>query len=164
VTAVISRHGFSRLDDAPCRQCIGMHTSAVSLVQVRDVPEATLRALKAPAAERGLTLSGYLRGGTGATVPPSPTPLPRSARPARRRDRHRGVGDRDALVDAPADPELLAVVVANSELHAPALVDYQVASALRGHVLGGKLAEPRLHEATEDFGTCVSSDTRCRPW
>ncbi|MGI8524216.1 MAG: FitA-like ribbon-helix-helix domain-containing protein [Nocardioides sp.] len=34
----------------------------MSLVQVRDVPEATLRALKAQAAERGLTLSGYLRG------------------------------------------------------------------------------------------------------
>ncbi|MDN5796482.1 MAG: antitoxin [Intrasporangium sp.] len=32
------------------------------LVQVRDVPEATLRALKARAAERGLTLSAYLRG------------------------------------------------------------------------------------------------------
>lgn len=30
-------------------------------VQVRDVPEATLRALKALAAERGLTLSAYLR-------------------------------------------------------------------------------------------------------
>jgi hypothetical protein len=32
------------------------------LVQVRDVPEATLRALKKRAAERGLTLSAYLRG------------------------------------------------------------------------------------------------------
>lgn len=32
------------------------------LVQVRDVPEVTLRALKARAAERGLTLSAYLRG------------------------------------------------------------------------------------------------------
>lgn len=31
------------------------------LVQVRDVPEPTLRALKASAAERGLTLSAYLR-------------------------------------------------------------------------------------------------------
>lgn len=34
----------------------------MSLVQVRDVPEETLRALKARAAERGLTLSAYLRG------------------------------------------------------------------------------------------------------
>lgn len=31
------------------------------LVQVRDVPEATIRALKAHAAQRGLTLSAYLR-------------------------------------------------------------------------------------------------------
>jgi len=31
------------------------------LVQVRDVPETTLRTLKAQAAERGLTLSAYLR-------------------------------------------------------------------------------------------------------
>lgn len=33
----------------------------MSLVQVREVPESTLRALKALAAERGLTLSAYLR-------------------------------------------------------------------------------------------------------
>ncbi len=32
------------------------------LVQVRDVPEETVNALKVRAAERGLTLSGYLRG------------------------------------------------------------------------------------------------------
>lgn len=32
------------------------------LVQVRDVPEATLRTLKAQAAERGLTFTAYLRG------------------------------------------------------------------------------------------------------
>jgi len=32
------------------------------LVQVRDVPEATVNALKARAAERGLTLTSYLRG------------------------------------------------------------------------------------------------------
>jgi hypothetical protein len=31
------------------------------LVQIRDVPEATLNALKARAAERGLTLTSYLR-------------------------------------------------------------------------------------------------------
>lgn len=34
----------------------------MALVQVRDVPEETLRALKVRAAEQGLTLSGYLRG------------------------------------------------------------------------------------------------------
>jgi hypothetical protein len=33
----------------------------VPLVQIRDVPEATVRALKAHAAERGLTLTAYLR-------------------------------------------------------------------------------------------------------
>ena len=31
------------------------------LVQVRDVPSATVDALKAKAAERGLTLAGFLR-------------------------------------------------------------------------------------------------------
>lgn len=40
----------------------------------------------------------------------------------------------DALVGNPANPELLAIV-ADSELNAPALVDYEVAGALRGHVL-----------------------------
>ncbi|MGH3934829.1 MAG: FitA-like ribbon-helix-helix domain-containing protein [Pseudonocardiaceae bacterium] len=33
----------------------------MSLIQVRDVPEATVNALKARAAEKGLTLAGYLR-------------------------------------------------------------------------------------------------------
>ena len=33
----------------------------MALVQVRDVPEATINSLKARAAERGLTLSAYLR-------------------------------------------------------------------------------------------------------
>lgn len=56
----------------------------------------------------------------------------------------------DALVDEPANPELLALV-ADSELHAPALLDYEVASALRGHALGGRLAERQLEDATDDF-------------
>jgi antitoxin FitA len=34
----------------------------MALVQVRDVPEPVLRTLKAQAAERGLTLTAYLRG------------------------------------------------------------------------------------------------------
>jgi antitoxin FitA len=38
------------------------YTRPMALVQVRDVPEATLNALKAQAAERGLTLTAYLRG------------------------------------------------------------------------------------------------------
>jgi plasmid stability protein len=33
----------------------------MALVQVRDVPEGTLNALKAQAAERGLSLTAYLR-------------------------------------------------------------------------------------------------------
>jgi predicted nucleic acid-binding protein len=56
----------------------------------------------------------------------------------------------DALVDDPANPELLALI-ADSDLHAPALLDYEVASALRGHALGGTLPEARLDDATEDF-------------
>jgi predicted nucleic acid-binding protein len=56
----------------------------------------------------------------------------------------------DALVDDPANPSLLALL-AEEELHAPALLDFEVASALRGHVLGGKLDPLRLDEAVEDF-------------
>jgi len=56
----------------------------------------------------------------------------------------------DALVDEPVNPELLALL-ADEELHAPALLDFEVASALRGHALGGKLDHARLDEAVEDF-------------
>jgi predicted nucleic acid-binding protein len=56
----------------------------------------------------------------------------------------------DALVGEPANPELLAML-ADEELHAPALLDFEVASALRGHVLGGKLGLERLDEAVDDF-------------
>ena len=56
----------------------------------------------------------------------------------------------DALVGDPANPDLLALL-ADEELHAPTLLDYEVASALRGHVLGGKLDPARLDEALEDF-------------
>jgi transposase len=39
-----------------------MHTMVgMALIQIRDVSEATVRALKARAAERGLTLTAYLR-------------------------------------------------------------------------------------------------------
>jgi hypothetical protein len=41
---------------------IHLHTIVfVALVQVRDVSEATLNSLKAHAAQRGLTLTAYLR-------------------------------------------------------------------------------------------------------
>jgi predicted nucleic acid-binding protein len=56
----------------------------------------------------------------------------------------------NALVDHPANPNLLALL-ADEELHAPALLDFEVASALRGHTLGGKLDPARLDEAVEDF-------------
>ena len=56
----------------------------------------------------------------------------------------------DALVGAPANPRLLAIL-ADEELHAPALVDFEVASALRGHALGGKLKQTRLDQAVDDF-------------
>jgi len=56
----------------------------------------------------------------------------------------------DALVDEPANPHLLALL-ADEDLHAPALLDFEVASALRGHALGGRLDQVRLEEAIEDF-------------
>lgn len=57
----------------------------------------------------------------------------------------------DALVDQPANPTLLALI-ADAELHAPALLDYEVASALRGHALAGLLSYRRMTDAVDDFG------------
>jgi len=56
----------------------------------------------------------------------------------------------DALVGNPANPRLLAAM-ADEDLHAPALLDFEVASALRGHALAGKLSPGRCAEAIEDF-------------
>jgi predicted nucleic acid-binding protein len=56
----------------------------------------------------------------------------------------------DALVGDRLDPEL-SELLATEELHAPALLDFEVASALRGHALAGKLSEPRLNEALTEF-------------
>ncbi len=56
----------------------------------------------------------------------------------------------DALVGDPLNPELLDLL-ATEDLHSPALLDFEVASALRGLALGGKLSEPRLDEALTDF-------------
>ncbi|MGL5858138.1 MAG: type II toxin-antitoxin system VapC family toxin [Angustibacter sp.] len=56
----------------------------------------------------------------------------------------------DVLVGGQPHPDLLDLV-ATQELHAPALLDFEVASALRGHVLAGKLSERRLGEALADF-------------
>jgi predicted nucleic acid-binding protein len=56
----------------------------------------------------------------------------------------------NALVGDPADPDLLALL-ADEELHAPALLDFEVASALRGHVMGGKLDPVQLDDAVGAF-------------
>ena len=56
----------------------------------------------------------------------------------------------DALVGEPVNPRLLALL-ADEDLHAPALIDFEVASALRGHVRGGKLKPARLDGAIHDF-------------
>ena len=43
-------------------RCILLHTlDSVALIQVRDVPDETVTALKMRAAERGLTLAAFLR-------------------------------------------------------------------------------------------------------
>jgi predicted nucleic acid-binding protein len=56
----------------------------------------------------------------------------------------------NALVGDPANPDLLALL-ADEELHAPALLDFEVASALRGHTVGGQLDPVQLDDAVEDF-------------
>jgi predicted nucleic acid-binding protein len=56
----------------------------------------------------------------------------------------------NALVEEPADPHLLALL-SDEELHAPALLDFEVASALRGHRLSGRLRKSRMEEAADDF-------------
>jgi predicted nucleic acid-binding protein len=58
----------------------------------------------------------------------------------------------NALVGDPPNPLLLATL-ADEELHAPALLDFEVASTLRGHVLAGKLDSARLDEALDDFAS-----------
>lgn len=55
-----------------------------------------------------------------------------------------------ALIDSPA-PERLFQLLETQSLHSPALLDFEVASVLRGHVLGGKLTPKRMAEAASDF-------------
>lgn len=55
-----------------------------------------------------------------------------------------------ALVDVQVNPELL-VVLGEEELCAPHLLDFEVASALRGHVLGRKLTAGRGQDALADY-------------
>lgn len=57
-----------------------------------------------------------------------------------------------ALVDSSVPARLLERI-ADEDLHAPALLDFEIASVLRGHLLGGKLTSQRLAEATDDFAS-----------
>lgn len=55
-----------------------------------------------------------------------------------------------ALVGSPVDPHVLGLL-GDEDVHAPNLLDFEVASALRGHWLGGKLSADRLDQAVQDF-------------
>lgn len=64
------------------------------------------------------------------------------------------VVDASALVNVLVDdPVSVALVERLSEaaLHAPAVIDFEVASALRGHAIGGRLDAAELTRATVDF-------------
>lgn len=64
------------------------------------------------------------------------------------------VVDASAIVDALVDTDrALAVLdeMDGEDLHAPALLDFEVVSALRGHVLGRLLTRVRAEEAIENF-------------
>jgi predicted nucleic acid-binding protein len=56
----------------------------------------------------------------------------------------------DVLVDEPVNDDLLRAINDN-ELHAPALLDFEIASALRGHYLGRRLTARRLDVAVDDY-------------
>ena len=55
-----------------------------------------------------------------------------------------------ALIATSVNPRLLALL-AVEDLCAPHLLDYEVASALRGHVLGRKLSATRGRDALHDY-------------
>lgn len=64
------------------------------------------------------------------------------------------VVDGAALVDAltGADgSERLSLALAGEELHAPALVDFELVSALRGPTLAGRISAARAEDALTDF-------------
>ena len=56
----------------------------------------------------------------------------------------------DALTGAEGTEDLRAAL-ATEDLHAPALLDYEVVSALRGLTLGGHLTAARAEDALNDF-------------
>lgn len=64
------------------------------------------------------------------------------------------VVDAAALVDALTGvdgTDKLRSELADEELHAPALLDFEVVSALRGLTRGGQLSAARAHDALADF-------------
>jgi predicted nucleic acid-binding protein len=64
------------------------------------------------------------------------------------------VVDSAAVVDAlanVADSEDLRAEIANEDLHAPTLLDFEVVSALRGLTLGGHISPARARDALTDF-------------
>lgn len=65
--------------------------------------------------------------------------------------------DCSALVDllVALDQEVVHEAVGESVLHAPAHVDVEVVSALRGLVLGGHLSRPRAQDALQDLDALV---------
>lgn len=67
------------------------------LVQIRDVPEATVRALRTRAAERGMSLAAYLREELTrlSTRPTNAEIVERMAR----RDRHDGPAVEDTVAE-----------------------------------------------------------------
>lgn len=63
------------------------------------------------------------------------------------------VADCSVLVDALVGPETAAITarIADEQLAAPALVDFEFLSALRRLTLGGHISEHRAHDALSDF-------------
>jgi predicted nucleic acid-binding protein len=56
----------------------------------------------------------------------------------------------DALTGLPGTDDLRATL-AEEDLHAPTLLDYEVVSALRGLARGGHVSTSRAHDALTDF-------------
>ncbi len=72
------------------------------------------------------------------------------------------VVDGSAIVDALTGGESadrLRELLQGEELHAPALIDYEVVSALRGLALAGHLSETRAEDALADY-----ADLRIQLW
>jgi len=56
----------------------------------------------------------------------------------------------DALVGTAVNAQLMTLI-AQQDVHSPALLDFEVASALRGHALAGRLRTKALNAAMADF-------------